>query len=214
MGSAKRAEAESAAHLRFMESMDRIARAIQTADNVEQLMTDCLDLMLSLFDCDRAYLVYPMDPDAPTWTAPMERCRPGYPGTLELGLEVPMDSGVANTFRLLLAADGPLTFGPGGDHPFRGTVPEQFGIKSNIATALHPKKGKPWQFGLHQCSYARTWTRAEAHLLAEIGHRLADSLSTQLAEIELQESEARYREIFDNVSDLSLIHISEPTRPY
>ena len=213
IGERKRLDAERVAHLRFMESMDRVARAIQTADNVEQLMTDCLDLMLSLFDCDRAYLVYPMDPDAPTWTAPMERCRPGYPGTLELGLEVPMDSGVANTFRLLLAADGPLTFGPGGDHPFRGTVPEQFGIKSNIATALHPKKGKPWQFGLHQCSYARTWTRAEAHLLAEIGHRLADSLSTQLAEIELQESEARYREIFDNVSDgLTIYDVTEDGR--
>ena len=213
IGERKRLEAERTAHLHLMESMDRVNRVMQAAETVDQLMTDTLDLMLTLFDCDRAYLVHPMDPTAPTWSAPMERCRPGFPGTLELGLEVPMDRSVAWTFRMLLDADGPLTFGPSGDHPFTGPVPDLFEIKSNIATALYPRTGKPWQFGLHQCGYPRRWTAAEVRMLEEIARRLEDALSTRLAEIELQESEARYREIFDNVSDgLTIYDVTEDGR--
>ena len=194
-------EVDSVAYLRLMESMDRVNRVMQAAEDLDDLMSDVLDLMLSLFDCDRAYLVFPMDLDTPTWTAPMERCRPGFPGALELGLEVPMDAGVASTFRILLAADGPVTFGPGGDHPLEGSIPEQFQIRSNIAIALYPKRGQPWQLGLHQCSHARVWTPAEAHLLEEIARRLADSLSTLLAQRELARSEAAYRRFVDTANE-------------
>ena len=50
-------------------------------------------------------------------------------------------------------------------------------------------------------------------MLEEIARRLEDALSTRLAEIELQESEARYREIFDNVSDgLTIYDVTEAGR--
>jgi hypothetical protein len=54
-------------------------------------MTEVLDALLSIFDCDRAWLVYPCDPDAPTWQVPMERSRPEYPGVLPIGVELPLD---------------------------------------------------------------------------------------------------------------------------
>ena len=47
--------------------------------------------VLSIFDCDRAWLVYPCDPDALTWRASMEHTRPEFPGAFALGVELPVD---------------------------------------------------------------------------------------------------------------------------
>jgi PAS domain S-box-containing protein len=87
----KQAEADYLMHLRFLESMDQVNRAIQGAVDLEQMMTEVLDALLSIFDCDRTWLVYPCDPDAPTWQVPMERSRPEYSGVLPIGVELPLD---------------------------------------------------------------------------------------------------------------------------
>src|SRR5918996_2609362 len=50
----KRAEEERQAHLWFLGSMDRVTRAILGADDLEQMMSDVLDAVLSIFNCDRA----------------------------------------------------------------------------------------------------------------------------------------------------------------
>jgi hypothetical protein len=51
-------------------------------------------------------LVYPCDPEAPLWTAPMERTKPEWPGALNQGLEVPLDPDVARIFMLSRSSDG------------------------------------------------------------------------------------------------------------
>ena len=97
-------EQEHLDNLHFLESMDRVNRAIQGTNDLEQMMSDVLDIVLSIFDCDRACLVYPCDPEATTWQAPMERTKPEWPGALTLGLVVPMDPGVADVFRISRAS--------------------------------------------------------------------------------------------------------------
>ena len=59
--------------------------------NLEQMMSDMLDAMLSIFNCDRAWLVYPCDPEAASWKVPMEHARPEFPGLFVLGLDLPVD---------------------------------------------------------------------------------------------------------------------------
>ena len=93
------------------------------------MMKDVLDVILSIFDCDRAFLMYPCDPESPTWTCPMERNKPEYPGVRDLKLEMPMDPQVAETLRILLAEDGPVTFGPGTPYALPEDVSKQFGIQ-------------------------------------------------------------------------------------
>ena len=190
----KRAEKEWLAHLRFFESMDSINNAIRGTDDVERMMRDVLDVMLATFNCDRAFLLYPCDPDADSWSIPMERNRPEYPGVLELGHAAPMDEDVAETFRKILNSEGPLKFGPGAENPLPENVSERFQIKSYMSMALHPRSGKPWQFGIHQCSYARNWTQEEEKLFQEIGRRLADRLTDLLSFRALQESERKLAE--------------------
>jgi PAS domain S-box-containing protein/putative nucleotidyltransferase with HDIG domain len=203
----KQAEVERQAHLWFLESMDHVNRAIQGANDLEQMMSDVLDIALSIFNCDRVFLMYPLDPGASSWYSPMERTRPEYPGILALGTkEVPMDGEVARTFRILLDTDGPVKFGPGTPNALPTDVSGRFGFKSFMSMALHPKVGKPWQFGIHQCSYVRMWTPEEERLFQEIGRRLTDGLSSLLAYRNLQESEQRYRQLVDMSPDAIVVY--------
>ncbi len=189
----KVAEQERSAHMKFLERMDRINRTIQEASDVESMLAEVLDVILDELGCDRVSLMYPGDPESRTWSIPMERTKPAYPGALASG-ELPMDEDVATSVRLLLEADGPLTFGPGGNHPMPLDVSQQFGFKSFMAMALYPKIGKPWVFGVHQCSHDRVWTPEEVTLFREIGRRLSDGLTSQLAHHDLQESQRRLAE--------------------
>jgi PAS domain S-box-containing protein len=197
----KKIERERLANLKFFESMDRINRAIQSARNIDSLMSNALDAVLSILDCDRAYLMYPCDPEADSWTAPMERNKPEYPGVLELGLMMPMTPEVAGTTRIILDSDGPVKFGPGADHSLPVDVAEHFGFKCFMAVALYPKVGQPWSFGIHQCSHARIWTLEEERLFQEIGRRLADGLTSWLTFQELEKSESQYRRIVDTANE-------------
>lgn len=190
----KQAEEERQAHLHFLESMDQVNRAIQGSNDLEQTMSDVLDLVLSIFECDRAFLMHPCDPNASVWKVPVERNRPEYPGAFALGLEMPMTSEVAETLLLLLASDGPVKFGPGTAYPLPENTAERFGFKSFMSMALYPKIGSPWQFGIHQCSYARTWTADEERLFQEIGRRLSDALTSLLSYHNLQDSQEKLKE--------------------
>lgn len=194
----KRADQVRLAPLRFFESMDRINRAIQGTNDLEQMMSDVLDAVLIIFGCDRAFLLHPCDPGAETWQVPMERTHPDYPGAGALGTPLPMTADVAATLRLLLASDGPVSFGPGSLNPLPPDVSERFGFKSFLSIAIRPKIGLPWQFGIHQCSYPRSWNKEEQRLFQEIGRRLADGMTTLLIYRHLRESEERYRLVFEN----------------
>ena len=203
----KRAEEERRAHLWFLESMNRVNRAMQGTNDLEEMMSDVLDAVLDIFACDRAWLTYPCDPDAGGWRAVMEQTRPEFPGAFSLGAELPIDADVATVFRTARATNGAVSFGPGCELPVSAQLAEDFSIRSVLAMALYPKADQPYLFGLHQCSRVRTWTAQEKRLFEEIGHRLSDALTSLLifrslreSEEELRESESRYRHIFQGAS--------------
>ena len=67
----------------------RIDRAIQADSDLEQMMGDVLDVVLATFRCDRAWLVYPYDPDVDSRQVRMERIRPEYIGASGTGVDSP-----------------------------------------------------------------------------------------------------------------------------
>ena len=144
----KQAEEEHQAHLWFLESMDQVNRAIQGTNDLEQMMSDVLDAVLAIFDCDRAWLVYPCDPEAASWKVPMEHTRPEFPGAFALGLELPVDPEIAKVFQTVRASSGPVRFGPGSEYPLPAEAAKRFSIQSMIAMAVYPKGDKPYMFGL------------------------------------------------------------------
>jgi PAS domain S-box-containing protein len=187
----RRAKEEHRAQLWFFESMDVIDRAIQGTSDLEQMMGDVLAAVLEIFNCDRAWLLYPCDPDADSVRLPAERTRPEYIGALGSGVDIPNGPEVAGISRSLLASDGPVRFDPESDRAPPPELAERFDIKSVIAMAVHPKVDKPYAFGLHQCSRPRVWAPHEERLFHEIGRRLADGLDTLLMFRNLRESQGK-----------------------
>jgi len=198
----KKAEQEHLANFHFFESMDRVNRAIQGASNLEQMMSAVLDEVLSIFDCDRAALVYPCDPEAQFWTAPMERFRPPYKGVLALGLQVPMDDEVAFCHRLWRCSDSPVPLGREHEIQMPDGLREQFQIQTQLGMAIYPKDDRPWLFVIHQCSRSRFWRKREIRLLEEIGRRLTDGLTSLLMQRDLKANENKYRELADSITNI------------
>ncbi|HUL92583.1 MAG TPA: PAS domain-containing protein, partial [Burkholderiales bacterium] len=188
----KRAEAEHQSYLKFLESMDRIHRVMQGTNDLERMMSDVLDAVLETFASDRAWILYPCDPDAPSWRVVMERAVPEFPGAAAApGRDLPMTADFAEVARVALGSRGALPAGPGHERAVKPEIAEHSGVRSEILIALHPKGDRPYLFGLHQCARPRTWTKEEQRLFEEIGHRLTEALSSLIAFRSLQESERR-----------------------
>jgi PAS domain S-box-containing protein len=192
--SRKRAEEERQAHLWFLESLDQVNRAMQGTNDLEPMLSDVLDVVLTIFDCDRAWLIYPCDPETASFHVPMERTRPEYPGAFALGVESPNVPDFVRLCQTVLASSGPVRFNAGSEHQVPAEVATRFSIQSQMTMAIYPKVDKPYLFGLHQCSYPRVWTPQEERLLQEIGRRLADALNSLLMLRSLRESERKLEE--------------------
>ncbi|HBI14715.1 MAG TPA: hypothetical protein DDY20_04250 [Desulfobulbaceae bacterium] len=199
-------------HLQFLESLDKVNRAIQGTSDLRQMMRDVLDAVMSIFDCDRIFLLYPCDPEASSWSSSMERTKAEYPGVHALGLEMPMDAEVAEKLRVVLASDGPVNFGPESEYPLPAKVADRFNIKSFLSMAIYPKSGKPWEFGMHQCSYARVWTPNEKQLFGVIGQRIADALSVLLSYQELLEQRKFVDDIVENIPNMIFVKDAQDLR--
>lgn len=188
---------EYRAQMWFLESLDRIDRAIQGTSDLDLMMGDVLDVVLAIFSCDRAWLVYPCDPNAfqpgdlGFHRVRVERTRPEYAGASAGGASIPNDLEVASISRIALESNDPVRFDHESDHALPAQLGELFSVKSMIAMAVYPKLDKPYLFGLHQCSYRRVWTLQEERLFHEIGRRLADALDTVLMFRDLRESERK-----------------------
>lgn len=184
---------ERESHLWFLENLDRVNRALQLSSDLDRTMSDVLDAVLSVFACDRAWLVHPCDPEAQSWRAVMEHTRPEYPGAFALGRELPMDAEVASVFRAARSTPAAVRIGAPGA-PVPAVLAERFQIRSIMAAAVYPKGDRPYLFGLHQCSRDRVWTDVEERLFQEVARRLGDVLTSLLMYRNLRESERRLDE--------------------
>ena len=202
----QRAEEDRLAHLRFFERLDQINRALHGTNDLEQMMSDVLDAALDVFDCDRAWLVYPCDPESASYRVPMERTRPDSRAPSPEGSTCPSIRRSPGVLRAVRASDGPVTFGPGSELPLPTQLTERFGVQSQIAVAVYPKVFKPYVFGLHQCSRRRIWTPEDAKLLRETGRRLGDALTSLLTHRGLTESEERYRTLIQRIQAAVVVH--------
>ncbi len=141
----------------------------------KEAMQEVVDTVIKIFDADRVYLLYPCDPDAPSWR-PIESTKIEYPGVTDLVQEIMMDNSVASICEKLLMHKDIVTFGTGGDYPVPDTLIETFDVYSQLSMPLYPPKGKAWNFGVHQCSSARVWSDEEKALFRAIGLKITEAL--------------------------------------
>jgi len=128
----------------------------------------------------------------------MERTNPQFPGAYARGIDAGMSpdfsSMVAATVAAARASDAAVPSGPGHEIELPAKIAQQFNIRSRLVTAIYPRIGEPYLFGMHQCSRARVWTPHEQRLFQEMGRRLGDALTSRLTLRSLRESEHRLDE--------------------
>jgi PAS domain S-box-containing protein len=197
----KQAEAERLAHLRFLQSMDQINLALMKTDDLENMLTEVLNTLLSILHCDRAWLAFPCDPQATACRVVKECTSQEYPGALSKGGEIIMDNEMVNVLMAARASNCPVTFGPGSRYRLPEALTKHFDVQSQIAMALYPKGDVSYIFGLHQCSSPRIWTEEDIILLQEAGRRLTDSLTSLLMHRSLRAREMKYRTLFEESFD-------------
>ncbi|MBA4385886.1 MAG: hypothetical protein C0410_14200, partial [Anaerolinea sp.] len=197
----KQSEEERKVHIHFLESLVRVDQAIKQDTNINKMLWNTVKTIFSIFDCDRAWLFYPCDPDVPVFRVPVEITKPEYPGANILDIAVPMSPDMAQNLREALASDDPVIYIAGTEKSVNKVTAEQFGVQSQMFVALYPKVGKPWVLGMHQCSYPRVWTSEEKKLFKEISRRISDGLTSALFLRDLQESETKYRRIIDTAAE-------------
>ena len=198
----KRIEKAQSEYVRFLESLAEIDRVLHRSTAIEEVLNDAMKTVLQLFGCDRAWLLYPCDPDAPVFRIPIEVTHHKYPGGKYLDTDIPMSQSVKSGISAALESEGPVGVGPGYELPVPEDIALNFHVKSQLSMSIHPRVSTPWLIGMHQCSHARVWTEQEKRLFNEVGRRIADSLSSLLIMRDLEEREKQYRLLAENVTDV------------
>jgi len=184
---------ENGAHIRFLQAMDLVNNAIAQADDLDEMLASVLQTLLDIFRCDRAWLVYPCDPDSDYWEVKMERTTPNWPGATQQGVQFPMTPDAAELPRMCISNEGAIRF-DGQSGPELPDVVKSFGVQSQVCMAIYPKVDKPWMFGVHHCEIRHTYSAEESRIFEQIGHRIADSLNTLIVMRELKKSQALHEE--------------------
>lgn len=174
-----------------LEQLESLNQVIHNETHLEAGLQKILETVKNIFQSDRAWLLYPCDPEAESWHVPMEVSDPDYPGAFLMNKKVDMTQDVRKSFTEILAADGPVTYAIEPGQPL-WDPDDTFTVRSTLCMALYPKTGKPWDFGLHQCAYQRKWTKEEKKLFTAIGLRITDALSNMLLLKSIAESEERF----------------------
>ena len=167
---------------RVLNSLEVVNPIIIEATDLDVMLGQVLQEFLNFFSCDRAWLLYPCDPDAATYRVPMEQTRLQWPGAESKGLDIPTDKLAKQVFASALATSNAVRYDP-EEHPLNpdDAVNTTYSIRSQLTIAIHPKIGKPWLLGIHHCTAPVIYSQNDCDLFKTLGNRLADGLSSLLS---------------------------------
>ncbi len=165
---------ENASYIQHLEKLQKIQDVANASPSPDSSLNNAINEIRNIFQSDRAWLLYPCNPDAEYFEVPVESFVPQYPGALSKNQKIPIGSEATEIFRSALATTEPVVICPMSQH---ADTSKEFDVQSQLMMAIKPRHGQPWLFGLHQCSYERQWTAHELQLFRDLGIRMADMLS-------------------------------------
>ncbi len=198
MNKAIQTQHDCANRLRLLDILDRITQLSLANENMDDVLRGVLDLVLETFQADRAWFVYPCDPNAISWSVPIERTRPEWPGIFATGVSMPMDDDIAGLFTEHLGAQEAIQYCPDSSHIVPQKIAERFSVKSQVIVTLRPNIGSTWLFGFHHCKVLKVHNDDELRLFARIAHRISDTLKVLISSRQLRESAAEIQDLYDN----------------
>lgn len=179
----------------YLKNTALIDEAIRKTTDLDQMMHTLMDVIRSIFGTDQAWLLYPCDPDAASWRVPFRSTRTLYPIDFGPDEDLIATDDLKENCRLALQSNEPVPLGLA--NTVKDVPKEAVAVKAHSAMliALHPKVGRPWLMGLHQCEVDRRWTSEEKRMYQDISGRIADALSTTLFYRDLEENQERLRHL-------------------
>jgi|GEM_PF-4197400 len=180
-----------------VDMMDRISSALSFSMDPNERLQVVMEVIRDMFGADRAWLLYPCNPEASSYEVPIEATVPEYPGALSAGQKIPIDPKSSLVMADALAVTNPVIYQP-GNTIFKPVLTEVFSIRSQITMAIRPKQGQDWLIGMHQCDHDRFWKKEEAKLLKDIAQRISDALGIYIYQQQLIESEERFRQVAES----------------
>ena len=197
----KQREEQAQSSLFKLSAIERINHISLDAETVEEMLEQALEELLATFNCDRAALLYPCNPDADSFSIPYEQTRPEWPGAKAQSRSVPMGSHTSELLLISLNSPQPLCFGGQNELPVPSEIKHHFHILSQMVMTLHPKFGDPWALIIHHCTEEHLFNDEERWLFNEIGSRITNTLSNLIDLRNLRENEERYRSLVENAPD-------------
>jgi PAS domain S-box-containing protein len=182
---------------RLVSGLERLSAAATAAFDPDTILNDLLRVIQDLLRVDRAWLLYPADPDAGAASILAEARVPGCPGDPLYGRTIPTDPATQSLIRLALNTQGPL------EDPDPSVAPGLgggFAPRSRLVVTVRPEADRPYLLGLHLCRTERTWTEDDRALAQALAVRLADILDILAVRRELTESEERFRATFEQAA--------------
>lgn len=183
--------------------MDTINHIIINTRHTSHMLQNLLDAMLDIFECDRAWLLYPFDPSSDHFAFGVESVRPGYPSISDSDEKIVNTPSLAESIKRLLESDQPVVYDKDALIELYGDKVDQYQIQSEIRMAIYPKIDQTWCLGMHRCQSRALWTTEDRVLFNSIGRRISDGLNSILlidelktANQTLRESEDRFEKIF------------------
>lgn len=174
--------AEYREHLRILEASEIINQIIIESTEIDTMLKLVLEAFLTIFSCDRAWLLYPCDPNAATYRVPMECTRPQWPGAETEGIDIPPDAFSSKVFELAISTQDPVRFDLETNSSFVDEeISIQFHIRSQMLMAIRPKIGKPWLLGIHHCAAPIIYSQNNCDLFKTLGGRISDGLSSLIS---------------------------------
>jgi PAS domain S-box-containing protein len=183
-------------------ALEPVNRVLLSAPVAEPMLDRLLEEILTLFDCDRAFLGYPCDPKAPEFTIVYEQTVPEF--ERPKGLTLPVDAIIAERFEVALGQGGAVRHDPECNPIPPEHESNPFNVRSMLFAAVHTGVDKPWILGIHHCRTPRVYD-SEVALLAAIAARVGDGLRTWKLQEAMRQSEQRFRLLVEHAPEAIVI---------
>jgi len=189
----ERAEGYHLAHLQQLENIDYFERELHSDIDPEKNINNALKSLLSMFNCHRAWLLYPCDPSAPSWNIRHEQTHPDYPGAKTEGVNIPHSNETVRILKKVLSRDYPSCFRHDDSFLQSNTTLKKYSIKSQLVKVIRPDGDQPWLLGLHYCEDDTLCSNEDIRLFQDIASRFEIALNKIVLYRELQTSEQNLR---------------------
>jgi PAS domain S-box-containing protein len=187
----------------LLAALEPVNRILLSAPLAEPMFDRILGEMLALFDCDRAFLAYPCDPNASEFSILYEQSVPEFPGAR--GVTFPVDATVIERFELALRQQGAVRNDPECNPIRTDRSPlRDFGVRSMLFAAVRTELDKPWLLGIQHCREARIYDM-EVQLLSAIAARIGDALQTWRTQQAMLQAEQRFRLLVEHAPEALVI---------